>query len=78
MAKRKYHKKKKKDHLKVNPQLEGFDIKINTFGEIQSNYEVDDLNEFLNKNLRDKKFKNKPPDQQEKDNKKTRKNQKDR
>jgi len=58
MAKRKYHKKKKKQYLKVNPQLPGFDIKINSFGEIQSNYEIDEVNEFLDKNLEDKKLKN--------------------
>jgi hypothetical protein len=57
MAKRKYHKKKKKDELKVNPQLPGFDIKINSFGEIQSNYLIDEVNEFLDKNLEDKKLK---------------------
>ena len=57
MAKRKYNKKKKRDNLKVNPQLPGFDIRINSFGEIQSNYEIDDVNKFLNKNLEDKKLK---------------------
>lgn len=60
MAKRKYHKKKKKDELKVNPQLPGFDIKINSFGEIQSNYQIDEVNEFLDKNLEDKKLKDRP------------------
>lgn len=57
MAKRKYNKKKKRDNLKVNPQLPGFDIRINSFGEIQSNYEIDEVNKFLNKNLEDKKLK---------------------
>lgn len=60
MTKRKYHKKRKKDELKVNPQLPGFDIKINSFGEIQSNYEIDEVNEFLDKNLADKKLKEQP------------------
>lgn len=60
MAKRKYHKKKKKERLKVNPQLPGFDIKINSFGEIQSNYKVDEVNDFLDKNLEDKKLKDRP------------------
>jgi len=76
MAKRKYHKKKKKNLLKVNPQLQGFDIKINTFGEIQSNYEVDDLNEFLNKNLKDKKLKNKPTEQEDDDKQNNKRNKK--
>jgi hypothetical protein len=62
MTKRKYHKKRKKDELKVNPQLPGFDIKINSFGEIQSNYEIDEVNEFLDKNIVDKKLKDHPKD----------------
>jgi hypothetical protein len=41
---------------KVNPELEGFDISINSFGEIKSNYDLDKLNEFLNKNVDDKKL----------------------
>lgn len=57
MAKRKYNKKKKRENLKVNPQLPGFDIRINSFGEIQSNYEIDEVNKFLDKNLEDKKLK---------------------
>lgn len=61
MGKRKrYKKKKKEEHPRVNSDLKGFDIKINTFGEIQSSLKIDELNEFLNKNLSDKKLKNKP------------------
>lgn len=44
--------KKKPD---ANPELKGFDIKVNTFGEIHSNYDIDTINKFLDKNLRDKK-----------------------
>lgn len=62
MAKRKYQKKKKKEKLKANPQLPGFDIKINSFGEIQSNYDIDEVNQFLDKNLDDKKLKEKSKD----------------
>ncbi|AZQ61361.1 hypothetical protein EI427_03720 [Flammeovirga pectinis] len=43
---------------KVNSELEGFDIKINSSGEIESSYTVDQLNEFLNRNVYDKKLKN--------------------
>jgi len=57
MTKRKYNKKKKIKKPDINPELEGFDIKIDSFGEIQSNYEVDELNAFLSKNLEDKKLK---------------------
>ena len=49
-------KKKKKKTPKVNPELEGFDIKINTFGEITSTMDIDKINEFLDKNVEDKKL----------------------
>ena len=52
-------KKPKKGKPEIHEDLKGFDIKINEFGEIISNFEVDKLNEFLNKNLEDKKFKEK-------------------
>lgn len=42
---------------KVNPELEGFDIKIDTFGEISANYDIEKLNQFLNRNVEDKKLK---------------------
>jgi hypothetical protein len=57
--KKKPHKKKKKPVKDFNKKLHGFDIKINSFGEIQSNYDIDTVNLFLNKNLEDKKLKNK-------------------
>jgi hypothetical protein len=41
---------------KVNPELEGFDIKINSFGEIISSFDIEQINEFLNKNVDDKKL----------------------
>ena len=41
---------------KVNKELEGFDIKIDSFGEIQSSLPIDKINEFLNKNVDDKKL----------------------
>lgn len=47
---------------KVNPELEGFDISINSFGEIKSNYDLDKLNEFLNKNVDDKKLRDRNED----------------
>lgn len=52
-------KKPKKGSPEVHQELEGFDIKINEFGEIVSNFPVEKINEFLNKNLEDKKFKEK-------------------
>ncbi len=47
---------KKKAMPKVNPDLEGFDIKIDSFGEISSTYDIDKINEFLNRQVDDKKL----------------------
>ncbi len=49
-------KMKKKGKPKVHEELTGFDIKINAFGELQSNFEVDKINSFLNENVEDKKL----------------------
>jgi len=43
----------------VHEELQGFEIKINEFGEINTNINVGDLNEFLNENVDDKKLKEK-------------------
>lgn len=49
-------KMKKKGEPSVHDELKGFDIKINTFGEMQTNFEIDKLNDFLNENVEDKKL----------------------
>ena len=49
-------KEKKKKKTSVHNELEGFEIRINEFGEIISNFEVDRINEFLNENVEDKKL----------------------
>ena len=41
---------------KVSKELEGLNIKVNTFGEIKTNYDIDKINEFLNKTVDDKKL----------------------
>ncbi len=46
----------KRETPKVNPELDGFDIKIDTFGEIKTNYDVDKINQFLNRHVDDKKL----------------------
>ncbi|MCB0522785.1 MAG: hypothetical protein H6577_17215 [Lewinellaceae bacterium] len=46
----------KKNKPKVHDELKGFDIKINQFGEITSNLDIEKLNEFLNENVDDKKL----------------------
>ncbi len=54
MAKKK--KKAVKKLPKVNPELEGFDIKVDSFGEIKSSFNIDQINDFLNKKVDDKKL----------------------
>jgi len=49
-------KTKKDDNPRVNPDLEGFKMNINSFGEISSSFSIDKINEFLNKNVDDKKL----------------------
>ncbi len=42
----------------MHEELDGFNIKINSFGEIQSNFEIDKLNKFLDDKVEDKKLNN--------------------
>lgn len=49
-------KMKKKGKPAVHEDLSGFDIKINSFGELQSNMKIDAINDFLNENVVDKKI----------------------
>lgn len=56
MAKKDPKKEVKKKTPSVNPELDGFDIKIDSFGEIKTNFNIDKINEFLNKNVEDKKL----------------------
>ena len=49
-------KTKKDDNPKVNADLEGFKMNINTFCEISSSFSIDKINEFLNNNVDDKKL----------------------
>jgi hypothetical protein len=48
---------KKKQKPKVNPELEGFEMHIDSFGEIKSSFDIEKINEFLNRNVEDKKLK---------------------
>ena len=47
-----------KEKAKVHKDLDGFEFSVDTFGEIKSNMPIDELNKFLNKNVEDKKLKN--------------------
>jgi hypothetical protein len=46
----------KKRKPKVHKELEGFEVSINQFGELNSNMDIEKINEFLNKNVDDKKL----------------------
>lgn len=41
---------------RVHKDLQGFDVSIDSFGEIKSNMNIEKINEFLNKNVDDKKL----------------------
>ena len=47
---------KKKHGSKVHKDIKGFDIHINQFGELKTNMKVDDLNQFLDRHVSDKKI----------------------
>ncbi len=58
-------KMKKEGEPEVHKELQGFDIKINELGEIKGNFDIDQLNQFLNKEVEDKKLKHLKADQEE-------------
>ena len=47
---------KKQPKPKVHKDLQGFEVSIDQFGEIRSNMNIEKINEFLNKNVEDKKL----------------------
>ncbi len=57
MTKKKPNIPKKDQKPKVNKELEGFNIEIDAFGEIKTNFDINKINEFLNRNVDDKKLK---------------------
>ncbi len=50
-------KKKKEEQPRVHEELKGFKMEINSFGEISSSLPIEAINDFLNKNVEDKKLK---------------------
>ena len=56
MANKKDNNKNQEEKPKVASELDGFDISINTFGEITTNTNIDKINEFLNEKVDDKKL----------------------
>lgn len=55
---KKHHKKaeKKEEKPKVHKDLDGLEISVDQFGEIKSNMNIEKINEFLDKNVDDKKL----------------------
>ena len=56
MAKRKPNKPKEDEKPRVHPELEGFDININSLGEVTTSFDIDKINLFLNRHVDDKKL----------------------
>jgi hypothetical protein len=50
-------RKEKKELPKVHKDLNGFDVSVNSFGEIQMSYDIEKINNFLNNQVDDKKLK---------------------
>jgi hypothetical protein len=48
--------KKSTPKPRVHKDLQGFDIAIDSFGEIKSNMNIEKINDFLNQNVDDKKL----------------------
>lgn len=59
-------KKAKINEAQVNPELKGLNITVNEFGEIISNVSVEKLNDFLDRNVVDKKLEEKKQKDQKK------------
>lgn len=60
MARKKKNQDKDKQEKKdanVHKDLKGLDININPFGEIETNFDIEKINKFLNKHVEDKKLK---------------------
>ncbi|WP_420388206.1 hypothetical protein [Roseivirga sp.] len=49
-------KKKPEEKPKVAKELDGLELNIDSFGEIQKSLPIDKINEFLNKKVDDKKL----------------------
>ncbi|MGB3618852.1 MAG: hypothetical protein WBA12_12095 [Catalinimonas sp.] len=41
---------------RVHPELEGFEININSLGEVTNSFDIDKINLFLNRHVDDKKL----------------------
>jgi len=50
------------ENPRVHKDLKGFNISINSFGEITSTIDIDKINQFLNKHVDDKKLRSRDED----------------
>lgn len=48
--------KKPDEQANVHDDLKGLDLKVNQFGEVIGNKNIEEINQFLNKNVNDKKL----------------------
>lgn len=56
MPKKNEKPSKKQGKPRVHRDLNGLEISINQFGEIKSNMDIEKVNQFLDKNVEDKKL----------------------
>ena len=49
-------KPEQKEEAEVHEELKGFQIKIDPFGQLESNVSIDTIKEFLDRNVDDKKL----------------------
>lgn len=57
-----------KDRKNFHRELEGFDIRVNAFGELESSFDIDKINAFLDEKVGDKKLSSSTEAQPETDN----------
>ena len=51
-------RKKAEKKPKINPKLEGFEVRVDNFGEVKTTMEIDKINAFLDEEVEDKKLVN--------------------
>lgn len=56
MAKQKKTTRSADDSGKKEKALKDLEIRVNTLGQIEKDFNIDEINAFLNKNVPDKKF----------------------
>ena len=56
MTKKESPSGKRQSKPRVHKDLDGFEVSIDQFGELHSNMKIEKLNEFLDKNVDDKKL----------------------